>query len=1348
MLSPPQKDNPSSKRKILSSTTSLNYRRIDCTILEGGLNAVMEDFYLCECDPERRNPICKKCFKTCHKGPGHMEIKHFHQECVCVCGFNAHQPMDKEQGKKSDEKYSKKCLFGEWASECKYNIFFKDPNENSFYVCLLCKNLCYKNARNLIKTSTDSEGISSKNFVCQCNNQNHANIRVLFRKFKSISKKNNFNKKYDFEGFTFTQLVNIILKGKQSFDNIFHSFEDKINETIGKIKTNPTYALEEHSFLNDLHFTSNILSNYAIKTKNVFILIKKEKDGKNNDKVDLLSITEKSKDERNISNTYYIYGKNLVYFRDEIKNILTPSKYFLIMMKKFDYKSNYIWQLKQFLTNIFYSFRVAKDFVKFPNIKYRDIMLLNPIQRLTLVSNIKKSDEINEQYLSSEENILDNVIQCLLKIAKTNEKQGQIYFIYSKLYKICEIYAKYSLFNYEQVNKFCSVNNKILFSFGSCVKDDRKNIEQQNLKFKVLSPMMKCILYLAYYYNDQVLASYLKQERNLKNVNFFHMKTEICKLLMKNVINCLTLIQEFIPDFDFEDLKEMDESKDSDSPQRKKRNISKVKSVLEKEDVIKVAFEGSNMKRCLRNIVKCSYTIIKLVVGFPESYMTGIYRLTNKYEEYAFYYYDSGKMTLNEIELVKKLTQYFEQLESNYFKHHTNFKKNSDEIINQINDILTQVLKSLNINEEKKDNIVIPSVDEGKSLIENRSKIKSTYNNTKKINYDEEVYKFYIEREKPIRYKTNVELNEEDKLKILINKTYVLQSIFKSINIFHSFSVSNNSKNLFFMDDEIFHKILKLSYFYINNNLDNCFMFLTSDFLSNIEFLNGEQLFNMLDLVEHCLKTIYLYSAEIQVDSQLIHLLKVSIVKSSNSICLIDKILKIMQIIVKINFIEEQNTVRKMRKLMIFFYSKLTEANIDLKTLLNGKDKIRNYKTLKKTLRVLNKLFEGNAVLEERRFIEDILTKREILKILKKNFTLDISIRTELLIFYRIVYLDTIILERNINYYTSLLIIDPQVAKVEGNIENQKYLRFFENLMVSGNNPKTIEVPEEARILIFELRNFRGIIESRAQHNNLEKTRYFIEYGLIKCILVFMNKLSSYVFNWSGANYLLFYLLMHYFLCLKKYIMEHQEMFIDKSDRKTFKNPFKNKLASWGKKHKHLISFTYSEEEMKRVQEDYFKTFSRSYEVYNFSDMNNLLHSHCQNFIVEQKLNKGMKDFFEKKSEIFEEEEIEKKKEYLSSMNLMESQFQENVFDVVIKYYNDKTKIEKSTFFKVLSEDNIYYNCNYRFLLIKNILFLMSNFQYEASYRDYCMWSLFRLLQYDTSMTQKACLELLEKKNY
>ena len=52
---------------------------------------------------------------------------------IYICGLNS----DQQQIKNKDEKYSKKLLFGEQDSECKYNIFFKAPNENSF--CLLCK---------------------------------------------------------------------------------------------------------------------------------------------------------------------------------------------------------------------------------------------------------------------------------------------------------------------------------------------------------------------------------------------------------------------------------------------------------------------------------------------------------------------------------------------------------------------------------------------------------------------------------------------------------------------------------------------------------------------------------------------------------------------------------------------------------------------------------------------------------------------------------------------------------------------------------------------------------------------------------------------------------------------------------------------------------------------------------------------------------------------------------------------------------------------------------------------------------------------------------------------------------
>ena len=49
----------------------------------------------------------------------------------------------------------------------------------------------------------------------------------------------------------------------------------------------------------------------------------------------------------------------------------------------------------------------------------------------------------------------------------------------------------------------------VLF-FYTCIQEDKKCSENQHLKYKVLSPMMKCIVYLAYYFNDQVLLSSIK----------------------------------------------------------------------------------------------------------------------------------------------------------------------------------------------------------------------------------------------------------------------------------------------------------------------------------------------------------------------------------------------------------------------------------------------------------------------------------------------------------------------------------------------------------------------------------------------------------------------------------------------------------------------------------------------------------------------------------------------------------------------------------------------------------------------------------------------------------------------
>ena len=67
----------------------------------------------------------------------------------------------------------------------------------------------------------------------------------------------------------------------------------------------------------------------------------------------------------------------------------------------------------------------------------------------------------------------------------------------------------------------------------------------------------------------------------------------------------------------------------------------------------------------------------------------------------------------------------------------------------------------------------------------------------------------------------------------------------------------------------------------------------------------------------------------------------------------------------------------------------------------------------------MNQLFEGNVNENEKLFLRNIFTKAEIRHIMLKYFTLNISLRMELLIFYKIVYIDIPLMTNKIDYYTS-----------------------------------------------------------------------------------------------------------------------------------------------------------------------------------------------------------------------------------------------------------------------------------------------------------------------------------------
>ena len=64
-------------------------------------------------------------------------------------------------------------------------------------------------------------------------------------------------------------------------------------------------------------------------------------------------------------------------------------------------------------------------------------------------------------------------------------------------------------------------------------------------------------------------------------------------------------------------------------------------------------------------------------------------------------------------------------------------------------------------------------------------------------------------------------------------------------------------------NQNIFNKILEISLYYIEGDINNCFIFLTSDILNVIELLNSVQLYDFLSVIEKCLIMLVLWLVEI-----------------------------------------------------------------------------------------------------------------------------------------------------------------------------------------------------------------------------------------------------------------------------------------------------------------------------------------------------------------------------------------------------------------------------------------------------------------------------------------------------
>ena len=118
---------------------------------------------------------------------------------------------------------------------------------------------------------------------------------------------------------------------------------------------------------------------------------------------------------------------------------------------------------------------------------------------------------------------------------------------------------------------------------------------------------------------------------------------------------------------------------------------------------------------------------------------------------------------------------------------------------------------------------------------------------------------------------------------------------------------------------------------------------------------------------------------------------------------------------------------------------------------------------------------------------------------------------------------------------------------------------------------------------------------------------------------------------------------------------------------------------------------------------------------------------------------------FSKKNGISLEEEIEQKRKEYSQIVFQNEEFKNKLINLILKYEKDKANFSESALSQNLAEKNVIYDATYRQIMLRPIFFLVNNEPLYLKYRRQNLWHIFRLLQCDTSNTQRDILEIIKQ---
>ncbi len=137
------------------------------------------------------------------------------------------------------------------------------------------------------------------------------------------------------------------------------------------------------------------------------------------------------------------------------------------------------------------------EFESLPSMSYKDLYNLNPFQRLFFCEymNYTKNKFIKN-------NTMNDLLDFLEFFKNEKNKSEVSYEILKLIYSELLCYIKAHQITHEQKIKFMTLNDDLIYI---CIQNKEIDIKTKNTQFYILYKMVKCLLYISYYYNIVIL---------------------------------------------------------------------------------------------------------------------------------------------------------------------------------------------------------------------------------------------------------------------------------------------------------------------------------------------------------------------------------------------------------------------------------------------------------------------------------------------------------------------------------------------------------------------------------------------------------------------------------------------------------------------------------------------------------------------------------------------------------------------------------------------------------------------------------------------------------------------------